>query len=166
MCTTVGQCWHTDTINRPVYMEAFEQQKNGVLLLSWIHSSDVRLHADESIFDKTLPHVVQLSSIDPVETEDWLLHSEHLNCSSWHRGNTEQQRRRDKWVCTRTWKSIRANLSGALLAIELGPLVPTHSKSRRSVSNQDRSRHQSGSWIAASETPQQQAFGHIWGVTG
>lgn len=48
-------------------MEAFEQQKNRVLLLSRIHSCDVRLHGDESVFDESLPHVVQLPGIDPVE---------------------------------------------------------------------------------------------------
>lgn len=48
-------------------MEAFEVQKNGMLLLPRIHSCAMRLHADESMFDKRLPHVVQLSSIDPVK---------------------------------------------------------------------------------------------------
>lgn len=55
------------TINRPVHMEAFELQKNGMLLLPRIHTCAMRLHADESMFDKRLPHVVQLSSIDPVK---------------------------------------------------------------------------------------------------
>lgn len=60
-----------------------------------------------------------------------------------------------------TWKSIRADLSVALPAIELGPLFPTRSKSRRWVSNQGRSRCRSTSWNVASEMPRQRAFGHI-----
>lgn len=49
-------------------MKALKQQKDGVLLLSCFQSCAVRLHADQSMFDKRLPHVVQLSSINPVET--------------------------------------------------------------------------------------------------
>jgi len=48
-------------------MEPFEQQKNGVLLLTRVQSCDVRLHGDESVFDESLPQVVQLPGIDPVE---------------------------------------------------------------------------------------------------
>lgn len=72
----VGPTERTQTMNTPVYIEAFEHQKNGVLLLSWNHSCAVRLHADESMTDESLPHVVQLSSVDPVETQDLQLHSE------------------------------------------------------------------------------------------
>ena len=140
----------TQTMNAPVYIEAFEHQKNGVLLLSWTHSCAVRLHADESMSDESLPHVVQLSSIDPVQTQySYTVNSE------------QQQHHATRLYESPTWKSIHADLSVALLAIELGPLFPTHSKSRRWVSNQDRSRYRSTPWIVASEMPRQQAFGHI-----
>lgn len=71
-----GREWGWQTMNSPVYIEAFEHQKNGVLLLSWNHSCAVRLHADESMTDESLPHVVQLSSVDPDETQYLQLHSE------------------------------------------------------------------------------------------
>lgn len=47
-------------------MEAFEQQKDGVLLLSRLQSGAVGLHGHESVFDQRYPQVVQLASIDPV----------------------------------------------------------------------------------------------------
>lgn len=55
------------TINRPVHVEAFEQEKDGVLLLPSTQTRAVRLHADKSVLHKWLPHVVQLSSIDPAK---------------------------------------------------------------------------------------------------
>lgn len=48
-------------------MEAFEQQKNGVLLLPCLQTRAMRLHGDESMFDKTQPQVVQLPGIDSVK---------------------------------------------------------------------------------------------------
>lgn len=38
--------------NRPVNVKAFEQKKNGVLLLSCLQSCAVRLHGHESMFDQ------------------------------------------------------------------------------------------------------------------
>ena len=54
-------------MNRPVDVEAFEQQKDGVLLLSCLQSGAMRLHADEPVSDQRLSHVVQLSCIDPAK---------------------------------------------------------------------------------------------------
>lgn len=40
----------------------------------------MRLHADESMFDKRFPYVVQLSSIGPMEIQhQLLLHTGQLN---------------------------------------------------------------------------------------
>lgn len=58
-------------------MEAFELQKYGVLLLSCLQPGHMGLHADESMFDKRLPDVVQLSSISPIEIHQ-LLHTEYI----------------------------------------------------------------------------------------
>lgn len=53
--------------NRPVNVEALEQQKDGVLLLAGLQSCAVGLHGHESMFDQRYPQVVQLSSIDSVK---------------------------------------------------------------------------------------------------
>lgn len=59
----------TQSTNIPVYMEAFEQQKDGVLLLSGLHSPDVGLHGDQLVSDKRLSEVVKLSGIHPAQTQ-------------------------------------------------------------------------------------------------
>lgn len=71
----------TQRTNTPVYMEAFEQQKNGVLLLSRLQPPDVRLHGDQLVSDKRLPEVVKLSSVHPAQTRHWLSEGEHLSMS-------------------------------------------------------------------------------------
>lgn len=44
-------------------MEAFEQEKNGVLHLSGLDSSGVRLHSDQIVLHQRLSYVVKFSSI-------------------------------------------------------------------------------------------------------
>lgn len=52
------------SLNRPVDVKALEQKKNGVLLLSRLHSGTVGLHGHKSMFDQRYPQVVQLSCIN------------------------------------------------------------------------------------------------------
>lgn len=46
------------TLNRPIHMEAFQLQKDGMLLLPRLQSRAMRLHADESVFHERFSHVV------------------------------------------------------------------------------------------------------------
>lgn len=60
---------NTTEPNKPVNMEALKQEQNGVLLLSCLQPSDVGLHGDQFMLDKTLPQVVHFSSIYPVQNQ-------------------------------------------------------------------------------------------------
>lgn len=77
--------WEQYKLNKPVNMEAFEQEKNGVLHLSGLASSGVRLHRDQIMLHQRLPYVVKFSSICSVQKKQTKKRKHLLNIKTYCR---------------------------------------------------------------------------------